>query len=55
MHSWQPKFVPTHPWKLLDGQDSLMEEEITKNRKPTCQSRNPSFLVTIGLLNTMYA
>ncbi|MQL92107.1 hypothetical protein Taro_024725 [Colocasia esculenta] len=30
-----------------------MEEEIIKNRKPTRQSRNPSFLVTIGLLNTM--
>ncbi|MQM12566.1 hypothetical protein Taro_045484 [Colocasia esculenta] len=30
MHSWQPKFVPTHPWRLLDGQDSLMEGEIFK-------------------------
>ncbi|MQL74547.1 hypothetical protein Taro_006907 [Colocasia esculenta] len=43
MHSWQPKFVPTHPWRFLDGQDSLMEGEIFKLWKDTSQSRNPFF------------
>ncbi|MQM14773.1 hypothetical protein Taro_047708 [Colocasia esculenta] len=55
MHSWQPKFVPTHPLRFLDGQRSLMEGEIFKLWNDTSQSRNPSFLVALGLLKPLDA
>ncbi|MQM08022.1 hypothetical protein Taro_040873 [Colocasia esculenta] len=53
MHSRQPKFVPKYEGRFSNASHTQREEEIFKNRKPTCQSRNPPFLVIIGLLNTM--
>ncbi|MQL85066.1 hypothetical protein Taro_017580 [Colocasia esculenta] len=48
MHSWQPKFVPSHPLGLLDGQGTPMEEEILKLEKvkfTTCWGRVEELLV----------